>query len=113
MRRIVGTLAMLVVLVALVAPTANGAIDTAANRAVICKVFGPYCKQAIEVSRCESGWSHWARNGQYLGLFQMGDFARSRYGHAWNPWAQARAAWKYFVAERQGLVALELQAVVT
>ena len=78
--------------------SSSAAIDTAANKAAICKVFGPYCKQAIEVSRCESGWSHWARNGQYLGLFQMGSSERARYGHAWNPWAQARAAWRYFVA---------------
>jgi hypothetical protein len=78
--------------------SADAAIDTAANKAAICKVFGPYCKQAIEVSRCESGWSHWARNGQYLGLFQMGSYARGRYGHAWNPWAQARSAYRYFVA---------------
>jgi hypothetical protein len=96
MRRTI-LLALCVCALVAAAPS-QAAIDTAANRRAICKVFGPYCKQAIEVSRCESGWSHWARNGQYLGLFQMGDYARGRYGHAWNPWAQARAAWKYFVA---------------
>lgn len=68
------------------------------NAAVIQKVFGRYYgSQAVRVARCESGLSVWARNGQYLGLFQMGAYARARYGHAWNPWAQARAARRYFV----------------
>lgn len=62
-------------------------------------VFGPYGSQAVAVARCETGgtFSVYARNGQYLGLFQMGDYARSRYGHGWNPWAQARAAHRYYV----------------
>lgn len=64
---------------------------------VICKVFGPYCSQALEVADCESGFYVWASNGQYLGLFQMGDYARGRYGHASHAWGQARAAYRYFV----------------
>jgi hypothetical protein len=60
-------------------------------------VFGPYATQALRVAYCESRYSIWARNGQYLGLFQMGEYARSRYGHAWNAWAQAISAWRYFV----------------
>jgi hypothetical protein len=64
---------------------------------VICKVFGPHCKQALAVSWCESRWYIWAGNGQYLGLFQMGHYARSRYGHGSGAWAQARAAYRYFV----------------
>jgi hypothetical protein len=67
-------------------------------------VFGPYASQALRVADCESHLSIWARNsnwppgdkGDYLGLFQMGDFARARYGHDWNPWAQAISAWRYF-----------------
>jgi hypothetical protein len=62
----------------------------------ICATFGRYCSQAIRVASCESHLSIWARNGQYLGLFQMGAYARARYGHAWNAWAQARAAYQYF-----------------
>ncbi len=62
----------------------------------ICAVFGSYCSQAISVARCESGLSVNAANGQYLGLFQMGDYARSRYGHSWDAWGQARAAYRYF-----------------
>jgi hypothetical protein len=65
---------------------------------IICRVFGSYCRQAISVARCESGLSIYARNGQYLGLFQMGSFARSTYGHGWDAWTQSRAAYRYFVA---------------
>ncbi len=66
----------------------------------ICAVFGPYCHQALRVSSCETGgtFSVWATNGQYLGLFQMGNYARSTFGHGATPLAQARAAYRYFVA---------------
>jgi hypothetical protein len=70
----------------------------AAAKVVICKVFGKYCQQALAVSWCESRWYVWARNGQYLGLFQMGSYARAKYGHHHsNAWIQARAAYRYFV----------------
>ena len=71
----------------------------AQHRATICKVFGRYCSQAIAVSSCETGgtFSTWASNGQYLGLFQMGSWERSRYGHSSGAWGQARAAYRYFV----------------
>lgn len=68
------------------------------NSAIIHKVFGRYGSQAVRVARCESGLTIGARNGQYLGLFQMGHFARSTYGHSWHAWGQARAAYRYFVA---------------
>ena len=48
------------------------------------------------VARCESGLSVNAANGQYLGLFQMGSYARSRYGHSGTAIGQARAAYAYF-----------------
>ncbi len=70
-------------------------------KVVICKVFGPYCQQALDVSWCESKWYVWAGVGkhQYHGLFQMGSSERARYGHhPTNAWIQARAAWRYFVA---------------
>jgi hypothetical protein len=62
-------------------------------------VFGPYGDQAVRVADCETGgtFSIWARNGQYLGLFQMGSYARARYGHAWNAWAEAVSAYRYFI----------------
>lgn len=65
----------------------------------ICHVFGPYCSQALAVTRCESGHARTPRavNGQYLGMFQMGSYARARYGHGPTPIEQARAAYRYFV----------------
>ena len=62
-------------------------------------VFGKYGDQAVRVAGCETGYTYsvWARNGQYLGLFQMGSYARGRYGHSNNAWGQARAAYRYFV----------------
>jgi hypothetical protein len=79
--------------------------NPATTQQVICQVFGSYCSQALRVARCESGLSIWARNanwppgdkGDYLGLFQMGDYARGRYGHGWDAWTQARAAYRYFL----------------
>ncbi len=63
-------------------------------------VFGSYGEQAVRVAGCETGqtYSTTARNGQYLGLFQMGDYARSTYGHGWTALEQALAAYRYFVA---------------
>jgi hypothetical protein len=65
----------------------------------VCQVFGRYCHQALRVASCETGgtFSVWARNGQYLGIFQMGSYARSRYGHSNTVLGQARAAYRYFV----------------
>lgn len=92
-------LAAIVLLLA--APTAQaGRIeDQQANAAVaICKVFGKtYCAEALRVAWCESKHYPWARNGQYRGIFQMGDWERRTFGHGSGSWAQARAAWKYFV----------------
>lgn len=64
----------------------------------ICHVFGNYCSEALAVARCESGHSYSVRaqNGQYLGMFQMGSYARSKYGHGYTPLEQARAAYAYF-----------------
>lgn len=72
------------------------------TKAIIRHVFGPYGDQAVRVSSCETGgtfdiWAGWGKH-QYLGLFQMGAYARARYGHGWNPWVQARAARRYFIA---------------
>lgn len=53
---------------------------------------------ALAVSRCESGYRTEATNGQYLGLFQMGAYARSRFGHGSSALAQALAAHAYYVS---------------
>lgn len=68
--------------------------------------FGSYAQEAKNVVECESGDRDGdlsgealvATNGQYLGMFQMGLFARSTYGHGRTALAQALAAHRYFVA---------------
>jgi hypothetical protein len=64
----------------------------------ICDIFGRrYCTQALAVSWCESKHSTTARNGQYLGLFQMGWNERRLFGHGRTARKQASAAHRYFV----------------
>ena len=55
--------------------------------------------KAFDVISCETGgtYSTRASNGQYLGLFQMGSWARSRFGHGWSARAQAHAAHLYWL----------------
>jgi hypothetical protein len=48
--------------------------------------------QAFDIAWCESRYSVRARNGQYLGLWQLGSWARARYGHGTTVRAQAHAA---------------------
>jgi hypothetical protein len=66
-------------------------------RKAICTVFGSYCGQAVAVAWCESRLTTTARNGQYRGLFQMGSYERSLFGHGRTAHDQARAAHRYFV----------------
>lgn len=64
---------------------------------VICDVFGErYCAEALEVAWCESRFHTTARNGQYRGIFQMGSWERSTFGHGPTANEQARAAFRYF-----------------
>lgn len=53
------------------------------------------------VSGCETGgtYSVWSgfKKHSYWGTFQMGTNERKKYGHGWNVWAQAKAAFAYFV----------------
>lgn len=67
-------------------------------KAAICDAFDRYCEQAIQVAWCESRLHTSARNGQYLGLFQMGSSARQLYGHGSTAHDQAVAAHRYFVS---------------
>lgn len=60
--------------------------------------------EAISVAKCEAGpyWT-WgipaqARNGQYRGMMQMGSWERATFGHGPDPWKQAFAAHRYYVA---------------
>ena len=68
-----------------------------APKAAICTVFGDYCQEAVAVAWCESHLSTTARNGQYLGLFQMGSYERQLFGHGDTAHAQAIAAHRYFL----------------
>ena len=74
------------------------AYQAATPSSVICRVFGAHCQDALAVSRCESGLRTDAQNGQYLGLFQMGSYARDLYGHGLSAIDQATAAHRYFVS---------------
>jgi len=73
------------------------AYRAATPASVICRVFGDHCQEALQVSRCESGLTTTAQNGQYLGLFQMGSNERRIYGHGSTATAQASAAHRYFI----------------
>lgn len=64
----------------------------------ITAVFGERAGEALAVVGCESGYRTTARNGQYHGLFQMGERERATYGHGETPLEQAKAAYRYFVA---------------
>jgi hypothetical protein len=66
-------------------------------RAAICDVFGENCDEAVAVAWCESRLDTKARNGQYLGLFQMGSHERELFGHGPSAHDQATAAHRYFV----------------
>lgn len=63
--------------------------------AAVCALWHP-CSPALRVFTCESGLSTSATNGQYLGFAQMGDYARSKYGHGRDAWTQAVAAFHYY-----------------
>jgi hypothetical protein len=78
------------------------AVRSAGPAEAIRRVFGKYWQQAIQVSRCESGLQTTAQNGQYLGLFQMGSYARALYGHGPTAYQQAKAAHAYFVDSGYG-----------
>lgn len=73
---------------------------------VFCNGSNRTCREgneAIGVAKCESSryWSEGrpqeARNGQYRGMFQMGERERDIYGHGPDPWTQAIAAFRYYV----------------
>lgn len=73
-------------------------VSVAKRAWVVCKVFGRrHCRAALNVFWCESSLRPWAKNGQYLGIAQMGSGERARWGHdRRNVWVQARAARRYF-----------------
>ena len=72
-------------------------LSTLPPRAAICRVFRRQCGEAVAVAWCESRLDTRARNGQYLGLFQMGSHERRLFGHGATAHAQSRAAHRYFL----------------
>jgi hypothetical protein len=66
-------------------------------RKAICSVFGAHCEEALAVAWCESRLRTTAENGQYRGLFQMGSYERSLFGHGTSAHDQSLAAHRYFV----------------
>lgn len=76
-----------------------GLVDAANRdpRVAVMVAFGPArYPQAIRVATCESRLDPHARNGQYHGIWQMGEWERSRYGHGDTPLEQGLAARRYF-----------------
>jgi len=53
-------------------------------------------QRALKVGKCESKLDVKARNGNYMGLFQMGPWARKTFGHGPDADSQAEAAHRYF-----------------
>jgi hypothetical protein len=66
-------------------------------KVAICDVFDGYCGEAVAVAWCESRLTTTAANGEYRGLFQMGSYERSLFGHGHTAHEQAVAAHRYFV----------------
>lgn len=77
-------------------PTAGGVARRAWIICHVWKVRWQRCGRVLSVAWCESTLRPWARNGQYLGIFQMGTRERATYGHGPGVWTQARAAKRYW-----------------
>lgn len=58
--------------------------------------FKAHWREAAIVSWKEGSWHWWARNGQFLGTFQMGSSERARFGHGDTLVEQVAAAARYF-----------------
>jgi hypothetical protein len=78
----------------------NPSINYTIVAPLIYQVFGSRGAEAVSVSGCETGhkYNTNASNGQYKGLFQMGDSERATYGDARDALGEILAAHRYFVA---------------
>lgn len=65
-------------------------------RLAICYFFKTNCAKALSVAWCESKYYRYAHNGQYRGIWQMGNFARGAYGHGNTPLEQTYYAYQYY-----------------
>lgn len=66
--------------------------------ALILQKFGVNGRKAVQVFRCESHLKTTARNGQHLGIGQLGKAERARYGHGEDAETQINAAYELFLA---------------
>jgi hypothetical protein len=73
-------LTALIALVLVLALPTMATASPAGVRHAICVTFGRHCGEALRVAWCESRFNVWARNGQYVGIFQMGSHERPRRG---------------------------------
>ena len=75
----------------------EGVADGERIKSIICAPQYTWnCEEALAVAWCESRLDPRARNGQYLGTFQMGAAERARFGHGRTVETQARAALRYY-----------------
>ncbi|MGQ0680665.1 MAG: hypothetical protein ACT4OM_13615 [Actinomycetota bacterium] len=65
---------------------------------LIRSVFGIHGDKAVQVARCESELETTARNGSFLGLFQLGDDERVAFGHGQDALTQIKAAYDLFLS---------------
>jgi hypothetical protein len=96
-RRLARTVKQIVVIRRTLARREARRLSALSPKAAICRVFRRHCGDAVAVAWCESRLDTRARNGQYLGLFQMGSHERRLFGHGGNAHAQSRAAHRYFL----------------
>jgi hypothetical protein len=98
MRRTLTTAAVIATLGTGTATAGHNHTENTRVKRAICKAFGARCAEAIRVSWCESHWHTTARNGRYLGLFQVSDhWRRTVPGWGPTPLEQARHAHRVFV----------------
>ena len=71
-------------------------LESQSVRSQILSVFGPAGPRAVSVFWCESKFQASAKNGQFLGIAQMGARERARFGHGPDSLTQIQAAYKYF-----------------
>jgi len=69
-----------------------------AQQAIIDAFGSKNGQRAVKVGKCESKLDATARNGNHMGLFQMGPWARRTFGHGPDAESQAQAAYRYFQA---------------
>jgi hypothetical protein len=68
----------------------------ATNEQIVRAVFHEEPDRAVEIFTCESGLRTTAKRGQHLGIAQMGQAERDRFGHGDDAQTQVEAAKDYY-----------------